>query len=125
MISLFLNTINNFLLSLIIVANINSSYICDNENLFLTIRNNINGDFIEIEDISVVKPGAFVNLNWKNKNLMLPYSPRNGSISFSDKKWDWRYRLNNQGIINLSEPILYELLSSEKYIEHSCKINPN
>jgi len=87
----------------------------------LTIRNNINGDFSLIEDLKEVKPGAFINLNWKNENLMLPFSPRKGSLSFSDKKWDWRYNYDNKEKINDSEPVLYELLQSGEYKAHKCK----
>tara|TARA_B100000945_G_scaffold266719_1_gene226588 strand:- start:185 stop:463 length:279 start_codon:yes stop_codon:yes gene_type:complete len=89
--------------------------------LELIIRNNINGDFAKIEDISEVKPGAFININWNKQNIMLPYSPRKKYISFSDKKWDFRYFLKD-GNINQSEPYLYQLFPSGKYIEHKCKI---
>ena len=55
---------------------------------------------------------------------MLPYSPRKGIISFSDKKWDWQYRYNDKEINEL-EPVLSELLPSGKYIEHKCQIPEN
>tara|TARA_Y100001978_G_C23505171_1_gene342916 strand:+ start:450 stop:617 length:168 start_codon:yes stop_codon:yes gene_type:complete len=51
---------------------------------------------------------------------MLPYSPRAGFISFSDKKWDFRYNSKDNIDINKEEPILYELLSNGKYITHKC-----
>ena len=38
------------------------------------MRNNINGDFSKVEKISELKPGAFININWNKKKLMLPYS---------------------------------------------------
>ena len=55
------------------------------------MRNNINGDFSIVEKISELKPGAFINISWNKKTLMLPYSLRKDYISFTDKKWDWRY----------------------------------
>jgi len=58
------------------------------------MRNNINGDFSIVEKISELKPGAFININWNKKKLMLPYSLRKDYISFTDKKWDWRYQFN-------------------------------
>ena len=51
---------------------------------------------------------------------MLPYSPRVGSISFSDKKWDFRYNLEDNIKINEEEPVLYELLPNGKDITHEC-----
>tara|TARA_B100001121_G_scaffold281551_1_gene274300 strand:- start:97 stop:264 length:168 start_codon:yes stop_codon:yes gene_type:complete len=51
---------------------------------------------------------------------MLPYSPRAGLISFSDKKWDFRYYFKEDIIINEDEPLLYELLPNGKYITHEC-----
>ena len=54
---------------------------------------------------------------------MLPYSPRVGFISFSDKKWDFRYKFKDSNKINEEEPLLYELLSNGKYITHECILN--
>ena len=51
---------------------------------------------------------------------MLPYSPRVGFISFSDKKWDFRYNFNDSNKINEDKPLLYELLPNGKYISHEC-----
>ena len=53
---------------------------------------------------------------------MLPYSPRVGFVSFSDKKWDFRYNFKDNLEINEEEPILYELLSNGKYITHACNL---
>ena len=61
------------------------------------MRNNINGDFSIVKKISELKPGAFININWNKKTLMLPYSLRKDYISFTDKKWDWRYQFNKDG----------------------------
>ena len=102
---------------------LNTNFICDQQDLNLTIRNNINGDFSEIKELKEIKPGAFINLDSEKKNLMLPYSPRPQFISFSDKKWDWRYLINNDGTVNEIEPVLYELFPSGQYIEHKCRIS--
>ena len=72
------------------------------------MRNNINGDFSIVEKISELKPGAFININWNKKKLMLPYSLRKDYISFTDKKWDWRYQLNEDGSPDINNPSLYE-----------------
>ena len=101
---------------------LNTNFICDNNDLELSIRNNLNGDFAIIEKISDIKPGGFINISWNNKKLMLPYSPRIGFISFSDKKWDFRYNFNESQNINDGEPLLYELLPNGKYITHECII---
>tara|TARA_Y100001968_G_scaffold333921_1_gene401121 strand:- start:5800 stop:6087 length:288 start_codon:yes stop_codon:yes gene_type:complete len=90
----------------------------------LNIRNNINGDFIEIKELSDVKPGAFINLDWKGKNLMLPLSLKKGSISFSDLKWEWKYEYNKRNKINEEEANFYEILSKDKYIKHNCQFVP-
>jgi len=91
--------------------------------LNLIIRNNLNGDFAEVEDITDIRPGAFINILWNKKKLMLPYSPRVGSISFSDKKWDFRYNFKDNVKINEEEPLLYELLSNGKFLTHECILN--
>ena len=53
---------------------------------------------------------------------MLPYSPRVGFISFSDKKWDFRYNLEDNIKIEEKAPKLYELLSNCNYITHECNL---
>ena len=100
-----------------------TNFVCDKEDLNLTIRNNLNGDFATVENITDVKLGAFVNISWNKKKLMLPYSPRVGFISFSDKKWDFRYELKDSIKINEEEPSLYELLPNGKSITHECILN--
>ena len=100
----------------------NTSYICDNSKLELVIRNTINGDFSIIESLSELKPGGFININWNKKELMLPYSLRQDYISFTDKKWDWRYQLNNDGLPDMENPTLYELMPSGEIKNHLCKI---
>lgn len=107
---------------IIILSSINTTYLCDDSKLQLTIRNNINGDFAEIKQINEIEPGAFINIKWRNVNLMLPFSPRKNFLSFSDKKWDWRYKYDKNNVINESEPVLYELLQSGLYNEYECKL---
>ena len=94
---------------------------CENLKLDLVIRNNVNGDFSIVKDISELKPGAFININWNKKKLMLPYSLRKDYISFTDKKWDWRYQLNKDGSPDIDNPSLYELLPSGKVKAHYCQ----
>ena len=102
---------------------LNTSFSCDNLNLELVMRNNINGDFSIIERIKDIEPGAFDNITWSDKKLMLPYSPRSNYVSFSDKKWDWRYKINQDDSVNENDPKLYELLPSGKVKEHLCQKN--
>ena len=114
--------INNILTSIILLLSIKTSFLCDQMDLNLTIRNNINGDFSIVKKIEEIRPGAFININWQDKNLMLPYSPRANFLSFSDKKWDWRYSINDDGNVNEKVPVLYELSPLGEYIEHKCQI---
>ena len=106
----------------ILLIALKTNYLCENTNLDLVIRNNINGDFSIIKTISEIEPGAFINIDWDGKKLMLPYSLRKDYVSFTDKKWDWRYRINQDGLINEKTPILYELLPSGVIKEHICEI---
>ncbi len=106
--------------SILIFLTLHTTFICENEDLKLNIRNNINGDFAAVENITDIKPGAFINISWNKKKLMLPYSPRAGSISFSDKKWDFRYISKDNIKINEDEPLLYELLPNGQFITHEC-----
>ena len=108
--------------STILLLVLNTNYICENTNLDLVIRNNINGDFLIVKSISEIEPGAFINIDWGGKKLMLPYSLRNDFLSFTDKKWDWRYQINQNGLVNEKNPILYELLPSGVIKEHICQI---
>ena len=56
---------------------------------------------------------------------MLPYYPRKDYISFTDKKWDWRYQLNEDGSPNIDNPSLYELLPSGELKAHFCEKEDN
>ena len=116
-----LKKIHSFFITSIFLLALNSSYICENSKLNLVIRNNINGDFSIVEKISELKPGAFININWNKKKLMLPFSLRKYYISFTDKKWDWRYQFNKDGSPNINNPSLYELLPSGKVKAHHCQ----
>ena len=99
---------------------LHTNFICDNENLDLIVRNNLNGDFSVVENITDIKPGGFINITWNDKELMLPFSPRVGFVSFSDKKWDFRYNFKDNLNINEDEPSLFELLPNGKYVTHEC-----
>tara|TARA_B100000886_G_scaffold278145_1_gene202153 strand:+ start:334 stop:516 length:183 start_codon:yes stop_codon:yes gene_type:complete len=52
---------------------------------------------------------------------MLPYTLRKDHISFTDKKWEWRYQFNKEGLANINNPSLYELLSSGEIKTHFCE----
>ena len=114
-----------FLSSILIFLSINTTYLCEDIPLNLSIRNNINGDFMLLKNIDEIQPGAFINIDWNKKKLMLPYSLRKGFISFSDRKWEWRYNFDNEGNLDESRPILYENVKSDKYIKHDCLVSKN
>ena len=86
------------------------------------MRNNINGDFSIIENLSEIKAGAFINIIWNKNKLMLPYSIRKDYLSFTDKKWDWRYPTNQNGTPNIENPSLYEIIPTGEIREHSCQL---
>ena len=52
---------------------------------------------------------------------MLPYSLRKDYLSFTDKKWDWRYQMNKEGSVKEKNPTLYELQPSGIIEEHRCQ----
>ena len=108
--------------STILLLVLNTNYLCENINLELVIRNNINGDFSIVKNISEIEPGAFINIDWDGKKLMLPYSLRKDYVSFTDNKWDWRYQINQDGLANDKNPTLYELLPSGAIKKHICQI---
>ena len=53
---------------------------------------------------------------------MLPYSLRKDYLSFTDKKWDWRYQINQDGLVKEKNPTLYELKPSGVINKHNCEI---
>ena len=108
--------------STILLLVLNTNYLCENINLNLVIRNNINGDFSIVKTISEIQPGAFINIDWNEKKLMLPYSLRKDYLSFTDKKWDWRYQINKDGLVKEKNPTLYELQPSGIIKKYNCEI---
>ena len=98
-----------------------SSFDCDGDLLTATIRNNLNGDFALVNDLEKVDQGAFVVLDWKDVNIMLPVSFQVGEISFTDKKWLWSYQDKENGL-HSDNPRLAQLLPSGKVVEHACKL---
>ena len=101
---------------------LNTSYFCDDIKLDLVIRNNINGDFSIVKTISEIEPGAFINIDWNGKKLMLPFTLEKNYLSFRDKKWDWRYQINQDGLVIEQKPTLSELQPSGVIKEHKCEI---
>jgi hypothetical protein len=101
---------------------LNTTYFCDNIKLDLVIRNNINGDFSIVKTFSEFEPGAFINIDWDGKKLMLPYSLRKDYLSFTDRKWDWRYQIKKEGMVKDKNPKLYELHQSGVIKDHICQL---
>ena len=110
----------SFLLSLLITLNPSSNFDCNGDRLTAVIRNNLNGDFAITDDLENIDKGAFVVLNWRNINLMLPVSFKVGEISFTDKKWLWSYKDEREGL-RISEPRFAQLLPDGEIKEFSCK----
>ena len=82
----------SLILSLFIAISPSSQFDCDGDQLLVTIRNNLNGDFALVTDLEEIDEGAFVVLDWNDLSLMLPVSFQKGEISFTDKKWLWSYQ---------------------------------
>ena len=110
----------SFFLSLIITLNPSSAFNCDGDRLTAVIRNNLNGDFAITDDLENIDKGAFIVLNWRDINLMLPVSFKVGDISFTDKKWLWSYQDQKNGL-RMDEPRLAKLLPNGEIQEFSCK----
>ncbi|WP_320674148.1 hypothetical protein [Prochlorococcus sp. MIT 1341] len=111
----------SLLFSLFITICPSTSFICDGSTLYATIRNNLSGDFALVDDLENIDQGAFVVLNWKSKNIMLPISFQSGEITFRDNKWLWSYQDNEYGL-HLNNPRFAQLLPSGKVVEHECII---
>ena len=107
-------------LSLLITLNPSSDFNCDGDRLTAVIRNNLNGDFAITDDLENIDKGAFIVLNWRDINLMLPVSFKVGDISFTDKKWLWSYQDNKTGL-RMDEPRFAHLLPDGDIQEFSCK----
>ena len=110
----------SFFLSLLITLNPSSNFNCDGDRLNAVIRNNLNGDFSVTEDLENIDKGAFIVLDWRNLNLMLPVSFKVGDISFTDKKWLWSYQDEKKGL-RMDEPRFAQLLPNGEIQEFSCQ----
>ena len=110
----------SFFLSLLITLNPSSNFNCDGDRLTAVIRNNLNGDFAITNDLENIDKGAFIVLNWRDINLMLPVSFKVGDISFTDKKWLWSYQDEKNGL-RMETPRFAHLLPNGKIQEFSCQ----
>ena len=110
----------SFFLSLLITLNPSTNFDCNGDRLTAVIRNNLNGDFAITNDLENIDKGAFVVLNWRDINLMLPVSFKVGEISFTDKKWLWSYMDEKEGL-RISEPRFAKVLPDGEIQEFSCK----
>ena len=110
----------SFFLSLLITLNPSSNFNCDGDRLTAVIRNNLNGDFAITNDLKNIDKGAFIVLNWRDINLMLPVSFKVGDISFTDKKWLWSFQDNKNGLI-MDNPRFAQLLPDGEIQEFSCQ----
>ena len=111
----------NFILSLFMLITPSSTFDCDGDLLIATIRNNLNGDFALTKDLDAIDQGAFVVLNWRDLNLMLPVSFQYGEISFTDRKWLWSYQDNELGL-HVETPRFAQRMPSGKIVEHECNL---
>ena len=110
----------SFFLSLLITLNPSSNFTCNGDRLTAVIRNNLNGDFAITNDLEKIDKGAFVVLNWRDINLMLPVSFKVGEISFTDKKWLWSYQDEKEGL-RIDKPRFARVLPDGEIQEFSCE----
>ena len=110
----------SFFLSLLISLNPSPDFNCDGDKLTAVIRNNLNGDFALTTDLEKIDKGAFIVLNWRDNNLMLPVSFKLGDISFTDKKWLWSYQDEKNGL-RMDNPRFAQLLPNGEIQEFSCE----
>ena len=110
----------SFLLSLFISLNPSPEFNCDGDRLTAVIRNNLNGDFALTNDLENIDKGAFIVINWRNINLMLPVSFKVGDISFTDKKWLWSYQDDKNGL-RMDNPRFAQILPTGEIQEFSCQ----
>ena len=113
-------TFVSFVLSLLITLTPSSNFNCNGDRLTAVIRNNLNGDFAITNDLKNIDEGAFVVLNWRDINLMLPVSFQVGSIAFTDKKWLWSYQ-ENTNELRMENPRFAQIRPNGEIIEFSCK----
>ena len=110
----------SFFLSILITLIPSPDFNCDGDKLTAVIRNNLNGDFAITKDLENIDKGAFVVLNWRDLNIMLPVSFKVGDISFSDKKWFWSYKDAKNGL-RIDNPRFAQLLPNGEVQEFSCQ----
>ena len=113
-------TFISFFLSLLIALNPSPDFNCDGDKLTAVIRNNLNGDFALTTDLENIDKGAFIVLNWRDNNLMLPVSFKLGDISFTDKKWLWSYQDKKNGL-RMDNPRFAQLLPNGEIQDFSCE----
>ena len=53
---------------------------------------------------------------------MLPYFIKKDYLSFTDKKWEWKYQINRDDLVIDKNPTLSELQPSGIIKEHTCEI---
>ena len=114
-----MNFISLFI-TLFITLNPSPDFNCDGDRLTAVIRNNLNGDFAITNDLENIDKGAFIVLNWRDINLMLPVSFKAGEISFTDKKWLWSYQ-NQENGLRMDNPRFAQLLPNGEIQDFSCK----
>ena len=110
----------SFFLSLLISLHPSPDFNCDGDKLTAVIRNNLNGDFALTNDLDNIDKGAFIVLDWRDINLMLPVSFKVGDISFTDKKWLWSYQDEKNGL-RMNNPRFAQLLPNGEIQEFSCQ----
>ena len=110
----------SFFISLLITLNPSPDFNCDGDRLTAVIRNNLNGDFAITDDLENIDKGAFIVLNWRDINIMLPVSFKVGDISFTDKKWFWSYQDEKNGL-RMDNPRFAQLLPNGDIQEFSCQ----
>ena len=116
-------TFISFFLSLLITLTPSPNFNCDGDKLTAVIRNNLNGDFALTNDLENIDKGAFIVLNWRDMNLMLPVSFKVGDISFTDKKWLWSYQDEKSGL-RMDHPRFAQILPNGEVQEFSCNAIP-
>ena len=113
-------TFISFFLSLLITLTPSPDFNCDGDKLTAVIRNNLNGDFAITNDLENIDKGAFIVLNWRDINLMLPVSFKVGDISFTDKKWLWSYQDEKDGL-RMDHPRFAYRLPNGEIKDFSCE----
>ena len=111
------------IISLFMVYHPSSTFKCDGDILKATIRNNMNGNFAITDDLQKIDKGAFITLDWRGNNIMLPISFNAGEITFTDKKWLWSYQNNENGLI-AETPRFAHRLATGDIEEFSCESKP-